>query len=158
MLYNNRAGERLQELSPRKTPTPALLRGSLIVLKRRCGKSNCHCAQGDPHETPALSYSVGGETGILTLRREDVPGVKVALARYKRALRQLDNKAVAGIERLRRRIEKEKGRAPRKSSARSGSATTRGHSAPNAKSSRRTVKGTGRSTRRQKDDKLRCDR
>ena len=41
-----------------------VLRGSLVVLKRKCGKSNCRCAKGEPHQTPALSYSVrGGDAG-----------------------------------------------------------------------------------------------
>lgn len=33
------------------------LRGSLITLRRRCGKPNCHCATGQPHSTPARSFS-----------------------------------------------------------------------------------------------------
>ena len=43
-----------------------LLRGSLTVLRRRCGSPGCHCARGELHETPVLSYKidmaqVGGE-------------------------------------------------------------------------------------------------
>ena len=47
---------------------PLVLRGSLITLSRRCGKSTCHCKDGGPHTTPALSYSLNGRTFILTLR------------------------------------------------------------------------------------------
>ncbi len=87
---------------------PFLLRGSLIVLRRKCGKPACHCAEGVAHETPALSVSVAGVTQILTLRRQDLPEVRTALRRYQQALASLDRQALAGLARLRKRIEREK--------------------------------------------------
>ena len=87
-----------------------LLRGSLIRLSRKCGKSSCYCAKGAPHETPALSSSIGGVTKILTLRGEDLPEVRVAIGRYNKALAELERRALAGIARLRQRLEKEKAR------------------------------------------------
>ena len=87
---------------------PLLLRGSLIVLRRKCGKRACHCAEGVAHETPALSVSVAGVTQILTLRRQDLPEVRAALRRYQQARADLDRKALAGLARLRKRIEREK--------------------------------------------------
>ena len=83
--------------------TPRLLRGSLITLRRRCGKPNCRCADGAPHETPALSYSVEGRTRTVTLRSEDLPAVKAALARYAASRQRLEDDALAGIEALRAR-------------------------------------------------------
>lgn len=88
----------------------ALLRGSLIVLRRRCGKPTCRCAKGKPHETPALSYSLNGTTRILTMREEDVRVAKAALARYQKARGLLDHQAIAGIEAFRKKIRKEKAR------------------------------------------------
>lgn len=83
---------------------PRLVRGSLITLRRRCGKPNCRCAEGAPHETPALSYSVGGRTRTLTLRPEDLPVVQAALERYAAARQRLEDDALAGVEALRARI------------------------------------------------------
>jgi len=87
---------------------PHLLRGSLITLRRKCGKPNCRCAKGVPHETPALSYSVRGTTQMLTLRAEDVREVRIALTRYHKAVRTLERQAMTGIRNLKRRIQKEK--------------------------------------------------
>ena len=87
---------------------PLLLRGSLVVLRRRCGKASCRCAEGDTHESPALSCSVGGTTQILSLRPGDVREVRAALSRYRRSLRALDKEALAGIATLRRRLEVER--------------------------------------------------
>jgi hypothetical protein len=90
---------------------PLLLRGSLITLSRRCGKPNCHCRDGEPHTTPALSYSVGGRTFILTLRGKDIPEVKQALRRYRRAQRDRDEQALQGIRALSARIHRQKHRS-----------------------------------------------
>lgn len=87
---------------------PILMRGSIVVLRRKCGKTNCHCAQGEPHETWALSYSLKGRTKMLTLRPKDLPLVKAALTRYEKALTKLNQEALKGIESLREKIKKEK--------------------------------------------------
>src|SRR5258707_957620 len=33
-----------------------LIPGSLYTLRRKCGKSNCHCNRGELHESTVLSY------------------------------------------------------------------------------------------------------
>lgn len=99
--------------STRSADCGQVLRGSLYTLRRKCGKPSCRCMSGDPHSTPVLSYSLGGSTRLLTLRPQDVPGVKAALKRYQEALGALNRKALAGIRALRRRIAGEKALAQR---------------------------------------------
>jgi hypothetical protein len=81
-----------------------LVRGSVIGLRRKCGKVNCHCRKGEPHTTWALSYSGGGKTRILTLRREDLPAVRRALARYRRTVGELERKVQRDVQTLRLHI------------------------------------------------------
>ncbi len=97
-------------MRPTKQPPtePLLLRGSLIVLRRKCGKPSCACAQGAPHETPALSLSRRNVTHILTLRPHDLPEVRAALRRYRQAVQALDRRALAGVKRLGQRIRASK--------------------------------------------------
>lgn len=87
-----------------------LYRGSLVTLRRSCGKPNCRCRDGKPHETPALSYSVKGRTHMLTLRDEDTPRVKEGLARYRKERAALEAKVLKGVQRLRRKIQSRKKR------------------------------------------------
>ena len=77
-----------------------LLRGSLITLRRRCGKKNCHCLQDQPHETPALSYSQAGKTRILTLPSNLVALVRAAVQRYQRARTALEKQGNTGLRQL----------------------------------------------------------
>jgi hypothetical protein len=44
-----------------------MLRGALTTFRRRCGKPSCRCAGGDPHESPALTFTEGGRTRMVTL-------------------------------------------------------------------------------------------
>ncbi len=99
---------------PNRLPTDLLLRGSLITLRRKCGKPSCHCAEDAPHESPALSTSVRNVTQIVTLRREDVAQVRNALRLYQQALAELDRKALSGIRLLRRHLRRGVGRARRR--------------------------------------------
>lgn len=92
---------------------PLVLRGTLLVLRRKCGKPTCWCARGGQHETPALAYKVGGVTKILTLRPHDVPIVRGALARYQRLLAGLERQVQANVATLRAQIAREKGTACR---------------------------------------------
>lgn len=96
---------------------PHLLRGSLVTLRRRCGKASCRCADGQAlHEAPALSYSENGRTRMLTLADTDVPGVAAALARYRAAQSELEGKANAGLVALTNQIAADRaaGRRPRR--------------------------------------------
>jgi hypothetical protein len=80
-----------------------MLRGTLTTFRRRCGKPSCRCAAGEPHESPALTYTEGGRTRTLTLSRAEVAEVKAALARYEQARAKLERAAQVGIVALRRR-------------------------------------------------------
>lgn len=88
---------------------PRVLPGSLITLRRKCGKPSCRCATGSVHETPALSYSVAGRTKMLTLSAEEVPAVAAAVARYRKAVKALEAEARAELVDLVARVEARRG-------------------------------------------------
>jgi len=91
---------------PTDSPTAALLlRGSLITLRRRCGKPSCHCVRGQPHCSPALSFSAKGKTRILTLTPDLLREVRSALKRYRRQQQDLERQAEAGLRQLTRRLQ-----------------------------------------------------
>ncbi|HEU4526270.1 MAG TPA: DUF6788 family protein [Gemmatimonadales bacterium] len=84
---------------------PRMLRGSLVVQRRRCGKPNCRCAEGvNLHETPALSYSQNGRTRTVVLPASQVAAVQAAIDRYRAALAELEAAADAGIAALADRL------------------------------------------------------
>ena len=80
-----------------------MVRGTILQLRRRCGKPQCHCADGDPHVTWALSYSEKGRTRMLTVQPQELPALRQDLARYRAAVTALEREALAGIAQWRRR-------------------------------------------------------
>jgi hypothetical protein len=87
---------------PAAVRPPRLVRGSLVILRRKCGKAACWCADGERlHENPALSVSDAGRTRIVALRPQDVAAVEAALARYSAARERLEADAAAGVDALR---------------------------------------------------------
>jgi len=91
----------MSPMASSKTRVPRMLRGSLVTLRRRCGKPNCHCATTvQRHEAPALSYSDHGRTRVVMLAESDVAAVTAALERYRAAKAELDEQASTGLAAL----------------------------------------------------------
>jgi uncharacterized protein DUF6788 len=88
---------------------PLVLRGTLTTFRRRCGKANCRCAHGEPHESPALVFTEGGRTKTVTLTGADLAEVRAALARYRDAKADLEAAADAGLAALRGRLAARRG-------------------------------------------------
>lgn len=82
-------------------PRPSLLQGTLTTFRRRCGTPTCRCATGEPHESPALTFTENGRTKTMTLTVAELAEVSAALERYQRAKTDLDARAAEGLASLR---------------------------------------------------------
>jgi len=61
-----RARSRLAQLISQR----GVLRGSLLVRRRVCGKANCRCTRGQKHESLYLVVSEGGRTRQLYVPKD----------------------------------------------------------------------------------------
>jgi len=59
---------------------PLVRRGTLTTFRRRCGRASCRCANSEPHESPALTFTEAGRTKTLTLSASEVAEVAAARA------------------------------------------------------------------------------
>lgn len=81
------------------TPFPRMIRGSVVVQRRRCGTTSCRCADGEQlHESTVLSYSTGGHGKTLMLVPDQIEAARTAVARYRAAQATLEEQASAGLE------------------------------------------------------------
>lgn len=62
-----------------------LMRGTLLVRKRVCGKASCRCAKGHLHESLYLVLSEGGRTRQLYVPREWEATVRQWVQSYQQA-------------------------------------------------------------------------
>ena len=84
-----------------------MLRGTVVTDRRRCGKPNCRCANGETlHERVVLSYSEESRTRSLTLPAELIEPVRRATARYRQARARLETEANAGLAELVRNLHR----------------------------------------------------
>ena len=97
MAVEEGSGQGSQESLAR---VPRLLRGTLITMRRKCGKATCRCAQGQLHEGPALSVSLAGKSVTISVRPADVPAVEASLERYRQRRDALEEQATQGVAQL----------------------------------------------------------
>jgi hypothetical protein len=78
-----------------------MIRGSVVVQRRRCGKASCRCADGEQlHESTVLSYSKAGRNRTVMLAPGEVASVRAAVARYRAAQARLEQAGNAGLAAL----------------------------------------------------------
>lgn len=80
---------------------PGMIRGSVVLQRRRCGKANCRCADGEAlHEATVLSYCEGGRNRTVMLSAGEVAAVRAAVARYRAAQARLEEAGNSGLAAL----------------------------------------------------------
>lgn len=88
-----------------------MVRGTVLTHRRRCGKTNCRCADGESlHESVVLSYSQGSKTHLLMLPAAEVAAVRAATERFRTARARLDSKGEEGLAELVARLRPSGGR------------------------------------------------
>lgn len=89
---------------PQPSGLPRMIRGTVVTQRRRCGKPNCHCADGTVlHESTVLSYSEAGRSRTLMLEPDQIDAVRAATARYRAALAEIERQGNTGLDALRTR-------------------------------------------------------
>lgn len=88
---------------------PRVVRGTVLVHRRRCGKPNCRCAAGEAaHESTVLSFKHHGKTRFLMLPAAEVEEVRAATERFRSAKARLDEEGDAGLSELQARLGRSK--------------------------------------------------
>jgi hypothetical protein len=89
--------------------TPKVVRGTVLVHRRKCGKPNCRCASGQgSHESTVLSYKEGSKTKFLMLPAAEVEPVRKATQRFRTAKARLEQEGNAGLADLIARLGQSK--------------------------------------------------
>ena len=87
-----------------------MLRGSLVTLRRLCGKPNCKCARGDRHECLCLSIRVGDRRKMLYVPPAWEETIRAWVDGYRQISDLIDAVSQACLDRFLQ--AKEKGRPP----------------------------------------------
>ena len=80
-----------------------VLRGTLRVCERTCGKSNCKCARGDKHASLYVVFSQDGQLKHMYVPRSMESEVRLWVEQYQRAQELIENLSDIYREKLRKR-------------------------------------------------------
>ena len=61
-----------------------MIQGSFYLLRRKCGKPNCHCATGELHATYVLTRSEQGQDRLYPVPKDQRALVRQGAAEYRR--------------------------------------------------------------------------
>jgi hypothetical protein len=61
-----------------------MVQGSFYLLRRRCGKPNCHCATGQLHASYVLTRSEAGKDRLYPVPKDQRAEVRKWAAEYRR--------------------------------------------------------------------------
>lgn len=89
-----------------------LVKGSVYLLKTRCGHVSCHCArpQGTRHSATVLSWSQSGKTRLRSLAAGDRARIRRLTENYRRlrhsraALIQIHQQILEAVDRLKQAL------------------------------------------------------
>jgi hypothetical protein len=70
---------RKRRLLARLLIPPDALPGALVLSHRRCGKPNCHCAEGPAHPFYSLTFMVDGKKHVESVPAEWIDAVRPAV-------------------------------------------------------------------------------
>jgi len=76
--------DEIQGLMPALLDRRPMIKGTVYEQRRKCGKPNCHCADGEPHRSMVLSRSDRGRTKLVTIPSGHLKDFRVLTERYQR--------------------------------------------------------------------------
>lgn len=104
MISDNRSPHRLFEKRDdlfRKIPKrPVIIRGSLVEMKRTCGKAGCRCLKKSPHRSLYISQNFEGKTRMIYVPKSSEEAVRRGVLEYRRMKDILDELSAIHLELL----------------------------------------------------------
>jgi hypothetical protein len=76
--------EEIQGLVSALNDRRPMIKGTVYEQRRKCGKTNCYCADGEPHRSMMLSRSDQGRTKLMTIPSGHLKDFQVLTERYQR--------------------------------------------------------------------------
>jgi len=79
-----RLAQEISELVPVLLESQPIVKGIVYEHRRKCGKPNCACATGEPHNSMILSRSEEGRTRLIKIPEGMLVDLKILTGRYQR--------------------------------------------------------------------------
>lgn len=96
-------GDQKVKVLERITSLDRVIKGSVIEMKRYCGKKNCRCYKTKtPHKSLFISFRYEGKTRMIPVEKDQVAEIKRRIKDYKDLKAAIDELARINAELVRR--------------------------------------------------------
>ena len=77
-----------------------IIRGSVVIMKRHCGKAGCRCQKGFKHESLYISQRHAGKTRMIYVPKSSEKTVRRLISNYRKIKVIMDKISNMNIRRL----------------------------------------------------------
>lgn len=104
----SRETRKRRNLSRKLSTCKKLIKGSLVVNRRRCGKAGCRCSRGQLHKSLAFTYKKDGKSFLLHIPKDLETEARQAHKDYQKLKRLLEQISQLNIEILKGKAKSQK--------------------------------------------------
>jgi len=99
-----------RRISQRLATCERLIKGSLVINRRRCGKQGCRCAEGQLHESLAFTYKRAGKSVLVHIPAHLQAEARQAQKDYRKLKSLLEQLSELNLELLKHKARKDPSR------------------------------------------------
>ena len=103
-------GGKRRTRSQRLSTCARLIKGSLVVNRRRCGKPGCRCAQGELHESLAFTYKQDGKSVLVHIPHHLEAEARQAQNDYRKLKTLVAELSIINLNLLKHKAQRSKSR------------------------------------------------
>ena len=89
-------------LARRMPHTAEIIKGTLVELKKVCGKPNCRCMEGKKHKGLGLSQYINGKSKLMYIPKSMEKRVREGVKNYKQIKKHIHELSAVNLELLKR--------------------------------------------------------
>lgn len=97
-------------LSQRLAACKTLVKGSLVINRRRCGKARCRCQNGELHESFAFTYKEAGKSVLIHVPEHLKTEAQQAQHDYRKLKALVEELSAVNVELLKDKAHRSRGR------------------------------------------------
>jgi hypothetical protein len=95
--------KRQKELLAKTMPkTMEVIKGTMVEMKKACGKPNCKCMRGEKHKALYVSQYVNGKPKMLFIPKAQEKRIRQCVENYKKIKRSINELSAINLEIIKR--------------------------------------------------------
>ena len=102
--------QEVEKLAKSISKSSKFIKGTPVILKRKCGQKGCKCVKGEKHSSLYLSKSVKGKTAMTYIPKKYEQEIYSGVEKYKTIIKKIEKISEINLEilKLKKELKKNK--------------------------------------------------